>query len=69
MTLESAVASKSNLVDLDTHNIFGNTGQLSAIPHNTSHYQMTAMKSFNSTAEKQTGNSRWHIRTILDVSF
>lgn len=27
------------------------------------------MKCLNSTAEKQTGNSRWHIRAILDVSY
>lgn len=36
MTLESAIASKSNLVNLDTHNIFGNTGQLPTVPHNSS---------------------------------
>lgn len=69
MTLKCTIASKPYLVNLDPHYIFRDTRQLPAIPYNTSDDQVTAMEGLHSTAKKQAGNGRWHIRTILNVSF
>ncbi len=69
MALECSVATQSDLVDLDAHNIFGDAGQFPTIPDDTGDDQMTAMEGLDSPAEKQARNGRWHIRTVLNVSY